>query len=89
MKDEMNDLAKRKRFYLVCLPLCASTLRTFAQNTDFRVIHPAGHASSDPFESPGVLAYGTLYVSGQGSNKPDGTRPTNFPDAVAQALRNV
>lgn len=85
----MKHLAKRERLYLVCLLLCASTLPSFAQNTDFRVIHTAGHASSDPFKSPGVLADGTLYVSGQGSNKLDGTRPANFPDQVAQALSNV
>jgi enamine deaminase RidA (YjgF/YER057c/UK114 family) len=38
---------------------------------------------------PSVLANGTLYVSGQGSRKPDGTRPQEFPEQVAQALHNV
>lgn len=39
--------------------------------------------------SPSVLANGTLYVSGQGSRKPDGSRPQEFSEQVAQALHNV
>lgn len=39
--------------------------------------------------SPSVLANGTLYVSGQGSRKADGSRPSEFPAQVDQALHNV
>jgi enamine deaminase RidA (YjgF/YER057c/UK114 family) len=39
--------------------------------------------------SPSVLANGTLYVSGQGSRKADGSRPSAFPAQVDQALHNL
>lgn len=39
--------------------------------------------------SPSVLVNGTLYVSGQGSRKPDGSRPSEFPAQVDQALHNL
>jgi len=39
--------------------------------------------------NPSVLANGTLYVSGQGSRKADGSRPSEFPAQVDQALHNL
>lgn len=39
--------------------------------------------------SPSVLVNGTLYVSGQGSRKADGSRPSEFPAQVDQALHNL
>jgi enamine deaminase RidA (YjgF/YER057c/UK114 family) len=39
--------------------------------------------------TPSVLVNGTLYVSGQGSRKVDGTRPSEFPAQVNQALHNL
>ena len=39
--------------------------------------------------SPSVLVNGTLYVSGQGSRKVDGSRPSEFPAQVDQALHNL
>jgi enamine deaminase RidA (YjgF/YER057c/UK114 family) len=47
---------------------------------------PAPHPGS---ASPSVLVNGTLYVSGQGSRKPDGSRPSEFPAQVDQALQNL
>ena len=47
---------------------------------------PAPHPIS---ASPSVLANGTLYVSGQGSRNADGSRPSEFPAQVDQALRNL
>jgi 2-iminobutanoate/2-iminopropanoate deaminase len=41
-----------------------------------------------PF-SPGVLAGDTLYVSGKGDQKPDGSHPGTFEEQVRQSLRNV
>jgi enamine deaminase RidA (YjgF/YER057c/UK114 family) len=38
---------------------------------------------------PSVLVNGTLYVSGQGSRKEDGSRPSEFPAQVDQALHNL
>jgi enamine deaminase RidA (YjgF/YER057c/UK114 family) len=47
---------------------------------------PAPHPVS---ASPSVLVNGTLYISGQGSRKPDGSRPSEFTAQVGQALHNL
>jgi 2-iminobutanoate/2-iminopropanoate deaminase len=39
--------------------------------------------------SPGILAGTTLYVSGKGDQKPDGSHPETFEEQVRQCLRNV
>src|SRR5438270_6847776 len=72
-----------------CLFVCAFGLNLVVQDSGFKVIQPQGHAAADSFYSPGILTSGTLYISGQGSRKPDGTRPPEFADQVAQALGNV
>jgi 2-iminobutanoate/2-iminopropanoate deaminase len=41
-----------------------------------------------PF-SPGILAGETLYISGQGDLRPDGTHPETIDEQVRQAMRNV
>jgi 2-iminobutanoate/2-iminopropanoate deaminase len=41
-----------------------------------------------PF-SPGILAGNTLYVSGKGSQLPEGGHPPTFEEQVRQTLRNV
>jgi len=41
-----------------------------------------------PF-SPGILAGDTLYISGQGDKRPDGSHPTTCDEQVRQAMRNV
>lgn len=74
---------------LASLVLAASTGIIAAQNSNLRVVRPAGSASATAPYSPGVLADGTLYVSGQGSLKADGTRPSEFGQQAEQALRNV
>jgi reactive intermediate/imine deaminase len=71
------------------LALGASTGIVAAQNSNLRVIRPAGSTAAAAPYSPGVLADETLYMSGQGSLKADGTRPPEFDQQVKQALRNV
>jgi 2-iminobutanoate/2-iminopropanoate deaminase len=39
--------------------------------------------------SPGVLAGDTLYVSGKGDQRPDGSHPPTFAEQVQQCLQNV
>ncbi|HYK35322.1 RidA family protein [Alloacidobacterium sp.] len=53
------------------------------------VLAQAAPLSDGAPASPSVLANGTLYVSGQGSRRSDGSRPQEFPEQVAQALHNV
>jgi enamine deaminase RidA (YjgF/YER057c/UK114 family) len=48
-----------------------------------------GRLSQVGLNSPGVVADGYLYVSGQGPKRPDGTLPSTFADQVRQALDNV
>lgn len=71
------------------LALAASTGIGSAQNSGLRVIRPDGAPAAAAPYSPGVLAGDTLYVSGQGSEKPDGSRPAEFGEQVNQALQNV
>ena len=80
------------RFYRVSVHLLfvsAFTGYLSAQTPAFKVIQPAAYAAANSAYSPGLLANGTLYLSGQGSHNPDGARPTEFPGQVDQALRNV
>jgi len=41
-----------------------------------------------PF-SPGILAGDTLYISGQGDKRPDGSHPASIDEQVRQAMHNV
>src|ERR1700761_282092 len=58
----MSDRFQR---FFVFLFLCASTVIVSAQTSGFKAIQPPG---SDAAYSAGMLANGTLYVSGQGSS---------------------
>src|ERR1035438_8621387 len=64
----------------VCLLSCASSAVLSAQTSGFNVIQPPG---SDAAYSAGLLANGTLYVSGQGSSAKD------FPGQMSDAMRKV
>jgi enamine deaminase RidA (YjgF/YER057c/UK114 family) len=70
------------RFYpaFVLLLLSASAAIASAQTPGFKVIQPPG---SDSAYSAGLLANGTLYVSGQGSPVAD------FPGQMKDAMRKV
>ena len=52
----------------ICLLVVASTVRLSAQTSGFKVIQPP---AADTAYSAGLLANGTLYVSGQGSSAKD------------------
>jgi enamine deaminase RidA (YjgF/YER057c/UK114 family) len=71
-------MIKRSHCVLLCLFLSASTAILSAQT--FKVIQPPG---SDPAYSAGILANGTLYVSGQGSSARD------FTAQMAEAMHKV
>jgi hypothetical protein len=68
------------RFHCVfgCLFVLASTVFLAAQT--FKAIQPPG---SETAYSAGVLANGTLYVSGQGSSA------RKFPEQMSDAMRKV
>ena len=53
-----------------------------------KVVFPPGATTAGPY-SPGVLAGGFLYVSGQGAKGPDGKFPESVRDQVRQCLDNV
>lgn len=74
-----------KRLALTLLLLCASTAAA-----QIKAVSPRNAAaSSNTFSSPGVLADGYLYVSGQGPHRPDGSLPPDPPAQIRQALDNV
>jgi enamine deaminase RidA (YjgF/YER057c/UK114 family) len=68
------------RVFICLLLIPASTVFLPAQTSGFKVIQPPG---SDAAYSAGLLANGTLYVSGQGSSAKD------FPGQVTDAMRKV
>jgi reactive intermediate/imine deaminase len=85
----MTNRIKRSLPFFAGFLFCAFGLNLVAQDSEFKVIQPQGYATADSFYSPGILTGGTLYISGQGSRKPDGTRPPELTGQVAQALSNV
>jgi enamine deaminase RidA (YjgF/YER057c/UK114 family) len=75
-------IARLQRVSLSLLLTWAVTLS--AQTPAFKVIGPSGDRPAKDAYSSGLLANGTLYVSGQGSRNPD-----DFAGQMGQALRNV
>jgi enamine deaminase RidA (YjgF/YER057c/UK114 family) len=66
----------------VCLLFLSASL--LAQNSGFNVIQPPGPAAANPGYSPGLLANGTLYLSGQA-----GLAAKDFAGQMGQAMGNV
>src|SRR5712671_3168284 len=65
-------------------------LSTLALQAQMRaVVPPPAAAATNRVYSPGVDAGDYLYVSGQGSRRPDGSLPATFEAQVRQALDNV
>ena len=60
-----------------------------AQEQVHAVVPAASAAHANRFYSPGVDAGDYLYISGQGSRRPDGSSPATFEAQVRQALDNV
>ena len=58
------------------------------QADDRKPVRPANSSPSGPF-SPGILAGGTLYVSGQLGRDAAGKIPEAFDDEVKQSLENA
>jgi reactive intermediate/imine deaminase len=67
-----------------CALLCAAAM----PGIDKKVIFPAGAKTAGPY-SPGIVAGGFLYVSGQGAKDPDGKFPDTVSAQVRQCLDNV
>jgi reactive intermediate/imine deaminase len=55
---------------------------------DIQVVKPQNASIAGPY-SPGILANGVLYVSGQGSAGADGKMQASFDGQMSQALENV
>ena len=81
VRIEMIDLCRQASVLLFCVLLLAGILAHASAQ-----VPPTPHPAS---ASRSVLVNGTLYVSGQGSRKPDGSRPQEFPAQVDQALHNL
>ena len=81
----MHNHKAQPRLWLGAL-LISSAAVAHAQIHAVVPSQPFPHAS---FSSPAVDAGDYVYVSGQGSQRPDGTQPTRFSDQVRQTLENV
>jgi enamine deaminase RidA (YjgF/YER057c/UK114 family) len=73
-----------QRVSLYLLFMSAATLSLCAQGPGFRPIQPSGAALPNAAASPGLLANGTLYISGQG-----GSATKDFAGQMEQAMRNL
>jgi reactive intermediate/imine deaminase len=85
----MSYLLKRGSLVVLCLVVIAFGATLSAQDAASRVIRPAANGVIGAAYSPGILANGTLYVSGQGGRNSDGSPASDFQQQVAQSLRNV
>jgi enamine deaminase RidA (YjgF/YER057c/UK114 family) len=72
------------RFDRVCVCLLFLSASLFAQTSTFKVIQPASQPSADAAYSPGLLANGTLYLSGQG-----GSAAKDFAGQMGEAMGHV
>jgi enamine deaminase RidA (YjgF/YER057c/UK114 family) len=73
--------------FLLGVSLLCFTTRTHGQ---LRAIQPkTSAAASDALGSPGIDAGDYVYVSGQGSRRPDGSTPPDFAGQVHQSLENT
>jgi len=64
--------------------LCLLSIPASLSAQVFKVIEPSGHTMADAAYSPGLLANGTLYVSGQGTRT-----QSDFAGQASQALSKV
>ncbi len=65
------------------------TIAVALRAADVRAIIPQNGVPPIGPYTPGVLAGGYLYVSGQGAKKPNGEMPSNFDEQVRQTLENL
>jgi enamine deaminase RidA (YjgF/YER057c/UK114 family) len=72
------------RFDRVCVCLLFLSASLFAQTSTFKVIQPADQPSADAPYSPGLLANGTLYLSGQ-----KGSATKDFAGQMGEAMGHV
>ena len=68
----MNNLFRRGSLMVLGLLMVGFGTGLFAQDAASRVIMPAAEKANGAY-SPGILANGTLYISGQGGRKSDGS----------------
>lgn len=71
------------------LTILLSALALLAVAADKKPVRPAGSSTAGPY-TPGIIAGGTLYVSGTvGINAKTGKIPESFEEEVRQALENI
>jgi reactive intermediate/imine deaminase len=84
----MSNLLKRGSLIVLGLLVVAFGMEVLAQDAASRVIMPASDKATGAY-SPGILANGTLYISGQVGRNSEGTLARDFQQQVGQSLRNV
>ncbi|MCZ6673342.1 MAG: Rid family hydrolase, partial [Verrucomicrobia bacterium] len=61
----------------------------WAQLPDKLIVKSETHVVHNRPYSDGVLVGNTLYLSGQGSARPDGTMPTDMEGEIRQCFENI
>jgi reactive intermediate/imine deaminase len=82
----MSAIFRRGSLVLLWSFALALGTNLFAQSTTVSV--PGAGKATGTF-SPGILANGTLYISGQGGQNSAGTLASDFQQQVGQSLKNV
>ena len=77
-----------QRFSVLVLTLLLTTT-AWAQLPDKLIVKSETHVAHGRPYSDGVLVGNTLYVSGQGSARPDGTMPGDMEGEIRQCFENV
>jgi 2-iminobutanoate/2-iminopropanoate deaminase len=84
-----SDMIVPMRTPTLIAVLLLATVMCIAQPQAKEAVWPEGAAPAGPY-TPGILANGILYVSGQvGRDARTGKIPENFEDEVAQTFENI
>jgi enamine deaminase RidA (YjgF/YER057c/UK114 family) len=75
--------------FIFAIPWCVVASAICTSAADHKVVNPANFKPHGRPYSSGIQVGTTLYLSGQGSQKADGTLPERFDDRVRQCLENV
>jgi reactive intermediate/imine deaminase len=83
------NLSRIGRFNLDAILIVTLTSLFSTAFADQKVVNPAGFKPHGRPYSSGIRAADTLYLSGQGSQKADGTLPERVEERVRQCLENI
>jgi reactive intermediate/imine deaminase len=88
VRGSMSNLFRRGSLVVLGLLVVAFGSKLTAQDRASSAIVPVAGKATGAYR-PGILANGTLYISGQGGRNSDGSLAGDFQQQAGQSLRNV